>query len=246
MSRQENPYSLIIPALDLFDPSEALEKALELKELGIDTVKVGLALFLSSLLQKKINIVNELDRRGISVFLDLKISDIPKTMGDAGRVLSTETRADYLSVHASAGKKGLEFAHSNCGKTKLWAVTSLSSFDESDIKDIHNLSPSKIVRRLAGFAVASKCDGIIVSGRELPDLYPPKYQFLKKVAVGIRPTWSARNNDDQRRISTPKEAIERKANYLIIGRPILGADEYEMTMKEATHRIASEIASAKI
>ena len=160
------------------------------------------------------------------VFTDLKLYDIPATVGAAVRQLS-KSGASFLTVHgdraimaAAGAEKG---AH-----LQILAVTVLTSIAPQDLLDMGvTLSVEELALLRARQAIASGCDGVIASGLEAARLREALGRGPLIVTPGIRPPDAARN-DDQRRVVTPTLAFRAGANYIVVGRPIRdAADPYQ-------------------
>ena len=160
------------------------------------------------------------------VFTDLKLYDIPATVGAAVRQLS-KSGASFLTVHgdraimaAAGAEKG---AH-----LQILAVTVLTSIAPQDLLDMGvTLSVEELALLRARQAIASGCDGVIASGLEAARLREALGQSPLIVTPGIRPPDAARN-DDQRRVVTPTLALRAGASYIVVGRPIRdAADPYQ-------------------
>lgn len=264
MQKELNMQERLIVALDFPTQQAALEVVSNLEGL-VDFFKVGLQLFTAG----GPSLIRELKERGCKIFLDLKFHDIPNTVANAV-TSACSLGVEFLSVHASGGKKMLEAAcHEvksfippeitpgtepervsevvpkivpECG-TKILAITTLTSLTDNDIKDELRVSVplSKYVLDLALMAKEAGCHGIVASGKELLNL---KEHFGKSfifVVPGIRPSASLIQQDDQARIITPKDAIKGGADFLVVGRPIISATN----PKEAAYRIISEMKEAK-
>ena len=184
---------------------------------------------------------------GLPIFLDLKYYDIPNTV--AGAIRGAAGLGPFmLTVHVSGGPAMLRaamaasfrLASQNGGRRPLViGVTVLTSFDEDDVEAVGMRPPlADQVRRLAALAQASGLDGVVCSAHEIADLRAEFGDELKLVVPGIRPAWSAA--DDQKRIVTPAEALRRGADYLVVGRPIVRADD----PPAAARRIVDEMAGA--
>lgn len=160
---------------------------------------------------------------GAPVFLDLKLHDIPNTVGKAMASLAPLAPA-IVTVHAAGGQAMLEAAKAAAPPaTKVVAVTVLTSLDAGDLATIGvDGAPADQVRRLAALARRSGLDGIVCSGAEVAAVHAdwPDGHF---VVPGIRPADS--DVGDQKRVVTPREALDRGASTLVIGRPITGAPD---------------------
>jgi len=179
--------------------------------------------------------VLELAELGLPIFLDLKLHDIPNTVAKAVQALSPITPA-VLTVHAAGGRAMLEDAKAAApAGTKVVAVTVLTSLDGDDLASIGVASNShNQVERLAALARDAGLDGIVCSGNEVKAARRQwKDGFF--VVPGIRPTDAAVG--DQKRVMTPRAAIDAGASILVIGRPVTGAEHPD----EALRAIASTL-----
>lgn len=171
---------------------------------------------------------------GLPIFLDLKFHDIPNTVAKAIQALSPLTPA-ILTVHATGGRAMMEDAKAAAPiGTKVVAVTVLTSLDQSDLAAAGvSGNPHDQVMRLAAAAREAGLDGIVCSGEEVAAVHKfwPDGYF---VVPGVRPA----NGDaiDQKRIVTPRQALDRGASILIIGRPITQAADPDSAVRaiEAT------------
>jgi orotidine-5'-phosphate decarboxylase len=181
---------------------------------------------------------------GFGVFLDLKFHDIPNTVVAAVMAAAELPQVRLLTLHALGGTGMMEAASAALSKKKhrpaLLGVTLLTSMDETTLRGVEIAgSPDETVLALAKLAQQAGLDGIVASGREARAIRAqcgPKFLI---VTPGVRPQ-SARAHD-QSRITTPSEAIEAGADYLVVGRPITEADD----PRAAARAIAREIAFAE-
>ena len=182
-------------------------------------VKLGLEFFCSNGPQG----VRKIGALGLPIFLDLKLHDIPNTVSKAMAALATLEPA-IVTVHAAGGKAMLEQARAAApARTKVIAVTVLTSLDEEDLGATGVASsPSDQVVRLAMLARDSGIDGIVCSGAEVESvrgLWP--HGLI--VVPGVRPAGA--DVADQKRVITPRKALDQGASVLVIGRPITGAPD---------------------
>ena len=165
--------------------------------------------------------VRELASLGLPVFLDLKLHDIPNTVGKAVAALAPLEPA-VLTVHAAGGRAMLEAAKAAAAPvTKVVAVTVLTSLDQPDLADIGvDGAPADQVTRLADLVRRSGLDGIVCSGGEVGAARAawPEGFF---VIPGVRPGGQA--DGDQKRVMSPRAALEAGASILVVGRPITAA-----------------------
>ena len=167
---------------------------------------------------------------GIPVFLDVKLHDIPNTVAKAIEALAPLEPA-VLTVHAAGGRAMLEAAKGAApAGTKVVAVTVLTSLDGDDLASIGVKSGSHDqVERLAGLAREAGLDGIVCSGDEVAAARKNwKDGFF--VVPGIRPLNS--HAADQKRVMTPRKAIDAGASILVIGRPVTGAEDPAVALRE--------------
>ena len=167
--------------------------------------------------------VHEIAHVGLPIFLDLKLHDIPNTVAKAVQALSPITPA-VLTVHAAGGRAMLEDAKAAAPMgTKVVAVTVLTSLDGNDLSSIGvNGDSHGQVERLAALAKEAGLDGIVCSGNEVAAARR-KWKDGFFVVPGIRPADAAIG--DQKRVMTPRAAIDAGASILVIGRPVPGAED---------------------
>lgn len=160
---------------------------------------------------------------GLPVFLDVKLHDIPNTVAKAVEALAPLKPA-VLTVHAAGGRAMLEAAKAAASpETKVVAVTVLTSLDGGDLRSIGiDSEPREQVERLAALARSAGLDGIVCSGAEVAAAKAawPDGFF---VVPGVRPPGG--DLSDQKRVVTPRQALDDGASILVIGRPITGAED---------------------
>jgi orotidine-5'-phosphate decarboxylase len=222
----------IIVALDL--PSVDSARAM-IKTLGKDVswYKIGLQLFALG----GPAFVQEVKATGAKIFLDLKFHDIPNTVRSAVES-ACALGADMLTIHLSGGSEMCQAAVKGRGSnsTLILGVTVLTSHSEATLAEIGiNRSITQQVISLATLAKSTGITGLIASPLELEPLHQEFGKSFVIVTPGVRPTWSAAG--DQKRFTTPSEAINLSADYLVIGRPITASPD----PKAAFSRIASEL-----
>lgn len=219
----------IFVAIDTPDLTRALDIAEAVRD-HAGGVKVGLEFFSAQGPEG----VRRILALGLPVFLDLKLHDIPNTVGKAVEALAPLQPA-ILTVHAAGGRAMLAAAKAAApAGTKVVAVTVLTSLDESDLNAVGvSGSPAEQVARLAKLARDSGVDGIVCSGAEVAAARAawPGGFF---VVPGIRPAGA--DVGDQKRVVTPTQALADGASVLVVGRPITGAPD--------PARAAAEIAAA--
>ena len=219
----------VILALDVESRTKA-EAVLEAVGDKLDWVKIGLQTYL----RDGPDFLYDIASSGKSIFLDLKLHDIPNTMGKAIESLAA-LPVKMLTLHSTAGPEALlkcaETVNQFMPETKLLAVTVLTSMNQDNLASVgvNNLIPDQ-VDRLAKMAAEAGVNGIVCSPLELVRLRKILPQSTTFVTPGIRPTGSAIG--DQKRIMTPLEASNAGANFLVIGRPILTANNPEHVLFE--------------
>jgi len=172
--------------------------------------------------------VKSLTSKGFDVFLDLKFHDIPNTVAKAVSA-SADLGVWMVNVHASGGTKMMVAAKDALAWYKqdaplLIGVTVLTSMGQDDLLGLGiTKTPAEQVMALATLANNSGLDGVVCSAWEAEALKQSQGKEFKLITPGIRPAGSSA--DDQKRIMTPREAIDVGVDYLVIGRPITKADD---------------------
>jgi len=148
------------------------------------------------------------------IFLDLKLHDIPNTMQSTIKAIK-DLNINYLTVHISAGLKALKIVKKNSGKIKIVGVTTLTSLDKKDLKEIgYKRSVENLVSHQAKLAKKANLDALVCSPLEVNNV---KKIFKKEIITpGIR---FNNNSDDQKRFMTPREAL-KKADWIVMGRTL--------------------------
>lgn len=224
------PAEKVIVALDVKDESSASSLLNKLKGEKV-WVKVGLELFYSA----GPKIIHEAKESGFKVFLDLKLHDIPNTVGEGIRSLC-RLPVDMVNVHAAGGKemmkKAFEAVQSSNNKPLLIAVTQLTSTTTAQMNEEQRI-PGDIVESVSHFAKLAKdagCDGVVSSPHEVTAIKLICGSRFLTVTPGIRPKSS--DAQDQKRITTPLEAIQMGTDYMVIGRPITQAPDPLKALKD--------------
>ncbi len=205
-------------ALDVDDQATALALVDELRaDVGI--FKIGLELFVA----EGPALVRAVRARGVDVFLDLKLHDIPATVGAAVR-RTGELDVRFLTVHASGGPAMLRAAAEAAGdRTRLLAVTALTSLSDDDLAAAgYAWGAAALVPRLARLAADAGVPGIVCSPREVA-LVKEVAPTLTVVTPGIRGAGDAFG--DQVRTMSARDAIAAGADVLVVGRPIKSAPD---------------------
>lgn len=211
------PRDRLIFALDVPDGRRALELASALSG-HVGCFKIGLELFVAA----GTDLVRTIAARA-PVFLDLKLHDIPATVGRAAAAaaaLSPGIR--YLTAHVDEGARSLEAAVQAAPAVGILGVTVLTSISEEDlVADGHAPGLAALVERRARAAARVGCRGIVCSGLEARAMRQALGPGLAIVTPGVRPGGTA--HGDQKRVVTPSLAIESGADLIVVGRPIRDA-----------------------
>ena len=214
----------IIVAIDTYDLQEA-NVILDQLDPDLCKIKIGSVVFNS--LGK--SFLKEVSSRGFKIFLDLKLHDIPNTVHEA--ILGFHDCAiDMLTVHLSGGVDMLKKAML-AGKSidsKVIGVSILTSLEESDTMALFNNKLDHQIRNLFEIAVKANLDGVVCSPHELDMSNMILNSDSIKITPGIR---DIKAEDDQARTMSAKEAIEKGATFLVIGRPITQAQDISIALK---------------
>jgi orotidine-5'-phosphate decarboxylase len=215
------PSDRLIVALDFPDTRAALALVDRLHG-ATRWFKVGLELYIA----EGNSLVAELKQQGYSIFLDLKLHDIPNTVASAVRA-ATRLGVDMLTVHAAGGPEMITAAVGAAeSRLSLLAVTVLTSMDAVQLEAIGVTgTPAAQVDRLAIMALACGVSGFVCSPNEVASLRKRFGSEPLLVIPGIRPEGA--DVGDQRRVATPAAAIASGASYLVVGRPITRAVDPE-------------------
>ena len=223
----------LIVALDFWDIADARKLVEDLGD-EVSFYKIGLGLQLAGGDAFAI----DLKRQGKRVFLDYKWQDIEETIKTAVR-RAADLGIDFLTVHAAGGILKAAVEGRGASNLKILCVTVLTSMDAEDIKEMgFPCNVEDLVLARATKALNAGCDGVIASAREAAKIRMQTNNKLMIVTPAIRPRGSML--DDQKRTTTPSEAIQAGADYLVIGRPITADPDPE----HAAAAIIQEIASA--
>lgn len=227
--------SPVFCALDTPDSDRASVLARQLRG-HVQGLKLGLEYFMA----QGVAGYRRIAESGVPIFLDLKLHDIPNTV--AGGITSLlPLKPAFMTIHTSGGTTMMRAAADAAAKAganrpKILGVTVLTSMDAADLSAVgQGADTTQQVVRLAQLAQASGLDGVICSPEEIAPIRAALGKDFILMVPGIRPAWAAAN--DQKRVMTPREAIDAGATYLVIGRPITGSDEPAV----AAARIQAEI-----
>lgn len=213
----------VILPLDDLDTKEALDLAKELRD-EVWGFKVN-----DLFVEEGLSIIKKLKDLG-KVFVDSKLHDIPNTVSNSVKRISN-AGADLITIHGSGGSKMIEAAISaKTGDTKILCVTILTSTNEETCSSIYGDTTINSISRIAKVAILAKTDGLVCSARECEEIRKIEKSInnnhnILLVTPGIRPSWYQNNSDDQARIETPKDAMQKGASLLVIGRPITGSKD---------------------
>lgn len=224
----------VIVALD-FSDVEAAEKAIWTLGDSVNFYKIGFELVMAG----GLSLAEDLVHGGKKVFLDMKLHDIGNTVMHATR-RAAKLGATFLTVHAFPQTMRAAVEGREDSDLDLLAVTVLTSWDDNDLKDAgYATTVPELIARRAAQAEAIGIDGIVSSAAEAKDLRQRLGAKMILVTPGIRPAGSEKG--DQKRVMTPADAIKAGVDYMVIGRPILAAED----PKAAAEAIVGEIEQAK-
>lgn len=207
----------------------------------IGVFKIGSQLFTS----EGPKIVEAVQKWGGEVFLDLKFHDIPNTVANAARevvklgvfMLNIHAMGGYEMMHSTAQAVREEAEKLKVRRPLVLAVTVLTSINDDILnRELKISSPMEnYVFHLAKLAQSAGLDGVVASPKEIKAIREACGESFVILTPGIRPVWSG-SPDDQKRTTTPKDAMEMGADYIVIGRPILSATDpvkaAQMVLKE--------------
>lgn len=216
----------LIVALDIDNLAQAIALIDRLSP-EVEWFKIGIAPFVrfgEPLLQK----LQQLNKK---VFLDLKFHDIPNTVKEVSKA-AAKKGVSMMNFHCLGGARMLQAAvegvnEANLAKPPiLLGMTILTSMTAEDMKEV-GLSGSveEKVIDLASMAKTAGLQGVVASAKEASVLKEKIGKDFVVVTPGIRPAWSVSGASDQRRIVTPEQAVLEGSDYIVVGRPILQAED---------------------
>ena len=224
----------LIVAIDTGDALSGLKLAGRLGD-AVGFYKIGLGM----LTMGGLALARELkDDHGKRIFLDMKLFDIGATVEQAVRGL-TQFDIDFLTVHGDPHVVRAAMQGAAGTKTKILAVTVLTSLDRGDLDDgmIRAGDVAEITTERAARALSAGADGVIASPREAAAIRTlPEAEGRLIVTPGVRPEGSA--SGDQKRIATPRGAIEAGADHIVVGRPIWQASNPAAAARAIVDEIA--------
>lgn len=212
------PPSSVIVALDSQDESFLQKLLLDLKGSGV-WVKVGMELFYAH----GPKFIYEAKKHNLKVFLDLKLHDIPNTVGQGIKSL-LQHPIDMVNIHAAGGtemmKRAADTVKASSHPPLLIAVTQLTSTSEIQMNDEQRIQGGLLqsVLHFSKLAQASGCDGVVSSPLEVSAIKESCGTNFITVTPGIRPKGA--ETQDQKRITTPMDAHKLGTDFMVIGRPI--------------------------
>lgn len=214
----------LIVALDVNTRAEAVEKVKAIGE-SVDFYKIGLELFTA----EGPDVVKAVKDLGKRVFLDLKLHDIPRTVERAVKS-GAKLGVDLMTIHSVGGKAMIQAAAQAAAEfgasaPKILAVTVLTSLDQTDLEDvgIKGRTPAEQVEAMARFAIDNGANGLVCSPKEVGNLSKMLKSGTLFITPGVRPAGAAVG--DQKRVATPADAVRDGATHLVVGRPILAAED---------------------
>ena len=214
----------LIVALDVQTRAEAVEKVKTIGD-SVGFYKIGLELFTA----EGPDVVKAVKDLGKKVFLDLKFHDIPRTVERAVRS-GGKLGVDLMTIHSVGGKAMIAAARAAADEfgangPKILAVTVLTSLDQADLADVGIVgrTPAEQVMAMAKFATENGAHGPVCSPKEVGALARTLKPGTLFITPGVRPAGAAVG--DQKRVATPADAVRDGATHLVVGRPILAAED---------------------
>ena len=226
----------VIVALDFANSQDTLNFVRRLDP-ELCQLKIGKELFTATGRRLAEDLINQ----GFKLFLDLKYHDIPHTVAQACKV-AAEMGVWMVDMHTAGGRRMMEAAAEAVAgfsqKPLLIGVTVLTSMEQSDLAEIGwNAPVEELVLRWATLAQSSGLDGVVCSAHEAAPLRAALGEQFVLVTPGIRLD-VAGNQDDQRRIMTPAQALAAGSSYLVMGRPITQAADPVAVLREVNSLVA--------
>lgn len=214
----------LIVALDVDNRDEAVAKVKSIGD-AVGFYKIGLELFTA----EGPDVVKAVKDLGKKIFLDLKFHDIPRTVERAVKS-GGKLGVDLMTIHSVGGKAMIRAAADAAAEfgvagPKILAVTVLTSLDQTDLEDVGIVgrTPAEQVQAMAAFAVENGAHGLVCSPKEVGALSKALKAGTLFITPGVRPAGAAVG--DQKRVATPTDAVRDGATHLVVGRPILAAED---------------------
>lgn len=214
-------------ALDVESSRQAVDILEEIEDRDI-IIKIGYSLFI----RDGVNLCRVVKDLGFELFLDLKLHDIPNTVYN-GVKASVEIGADYLTIHTLGGVQMMQMAveAKRDANIKLLGVTILTSHSEEYTEYIGSGDSLKgLAVKLGKTAVDLGIDGLVCSSQEVKHLKESIQRDFIAVVPGIR--FDDGTKDDQTRVATPTQAVKNGADILVVGRPILKAENKNQIIRQ--------------
>lgn len=200
----------------------------------MDFYKIGMELYAAA----GMDFVSHVNGLGKQVFLDLKLYDIGETVKRATRRICDSSAVSFLTVHGSRAIMKAAVEGRGEAKTKILAVTVLTSFDQEDLADLGFMTPvTDLVELRVRKAVESGIDGIVCSPLEVAGVRQIAGPDRKLVVPGVRSAGAS--TGDQKRVATPADAIRDGADYLVIGRQVTRAADPVAAVRQISEEIAA-------
>lgn len=225
----------VIVALDFANEHDTLAFVRRLSP-ELCQLKIGKELFTAT----GRSLVEKLIQQGFKLFLDLKYHDIPNTVAQACKV-AADMGVWLVDMHSSGGRRMMEAAADAVAnyhhRPQLIGVTVLTSMEQGDLRELgFTQTPEELVLAWAALAKDSGLDGVVCSAHEAQALRQSLGNEFLLVTPGIRLD-VAGNNDDQRRIMTPQQALAAGSSYLVMGRPITQAADPVAVLQQINHGV---------
>ena len=218
----------IIIALD-FDSAEEMNSIVKLLDPELYRLKIGKQLYAS----EGPKIIENLNKQGFDIFLDLKLHDIPNTVFKALKNLLNQ-KLWMTNIHLLGGEEMIQAAREARDQAKSEAliigVTVLTSLNEEKIKNMgFNIQIPELVKVLSTSAKRNNIDGVVCSVKEVPEIKENLGEDFIAVTPGIR---IHQNNNDQSRVATLKEATKNRSDYIVLGREITSSTNIPEMIKK--------------
>ncbi len=245
MTGLNDPKSRLIFALDVPSLDEAVSFVQKLDG-SVGMFKVGLELFIK---EGPAVLTAIREHSNAEIFLDLKLHDIPATVERAVQSAAAH-KVRFLTVHCAGGEAMLKAAVNGAGDSglQILGVTVLTSLGPNDHREELGYRKGLTLKDLtvtrAGMAAKAGCAGVICSGLEVAAIRQ-NFQNLKTVVPGIRQNKNNLGGTDQKRVVTPKAAIQAGADYLVVGRPIRDAADPKAAAQQIVQEISEALSGAK-
>ena len=225
----------VIVALDFANEHDTLAFVRRLSP-ELCQLKIGKELFTAT----GRSLVEKLIQQGFKLFLDLKYHDIPNTVAQACKV-AADMGVWLVDMHSSGGRRMMEAAADAVAnyhhRPQLIGVTVLTSMEQDDLRELgFTQTPEELVLAWAALAKDSGLDGVVCSAHEAQALRQSLGNEFLMVTPGIRLD-VAGNNDDQRRIMMPQQALAAGSSYLVMGRPITQAADPVAVLQQINHGV---------